>query len=91
MLGIATMRPSAIIRAPLGSIAARRRVNGRNMTHEAPETIEVEDRTVACDGGGGALGHPRVFLKIAPQGFVECPYCDRKFVLKAGAKAAGGH
>lgn len=66
-------------------------VNGRIMTREAPEIIEVQDTTVACDGGGGALGHPRVFLRIAAQGFVECPYCDRKFVLKAGAKVAGGH
>ena len=28
------------------------------------ETIEVDHRTVACDGGDGALGHPRVFLRI---------------------------
>jgi uncharacterized Zn-finger protein len=85
------MQPSAIIRAPLWSIAAETQANGRNMAREAPEVIEVEDSTVACDGGGGALGHPRVFLKIAAQGFIECPYCDRKFVRKAGAKSAGGH
>ncbi len=28
------------------------------------ETIHVDTRTVACDGGDGALGHPRVFLHI---------------------------
>ena len=28
------------------------------------ETIHVDDRVVACDGGDGALGHPRVWLRI---------------------------
>jgi uncharacterized Zn-finger protein len=54
----------------------------------APETIEVTTTRIACDGGEAALGHPRVWLTIDPaKGWVECGYCDRKFVLKAGAKA----
>ena len=57
------------------------------MPVEAPEVIEVEDTRVACDGGG-ALGHPKVYLEMGDEGFVECPYCDRRYVLKAGA---GGH
>lgn len=55
-----------------------------------PETIEVDREVVACDGGG-ALGHPRVFLNMEGQGQIDCPYCDRRFVLKPGAAAAGGH
>lgn len=55
------------------------------MPVEAPETIEVEDTRVACDGGGGTLGHPRVFLEMGDEDYVECPYCDRRFVLRAGA------
>lgn len=58
---------------------------------EPPETIEVETHDVACDGGGGALGHPKVFLSLAKDGRVECPYCDRLFVLKEGAGGGGGH
>lgn len=59
------------------------------MAIDAPETVEVETRRVACDGGEGALGHPRVWLSIDPaKGWVECGYCDRRFVLKEGA---GGH
>jgi NADH dehydrogenase (ubiquinone) Fe-S protein 6 len=54
-----------------------------------PETMEVETEIVACDGDGGALGHPRVFLNMEGRGQVDCPYCDRRFVLKAGA--GGGH
>ncbi len=53
--------------------------------------METDSETVACEGIGGALGHPRVFLTIGKEGFVECPYCDRRFVLKAGAMAASGH
>jgi uncharacterized Zn-finger protein len=55
-----------------------------------PEVIEVEETVVACDGGGGALGHPRVFLNLV-DGAAECGYCDRRFVLKPGAKPRAGH
>lgn len=53
------------------------------------ETIEVETDPVGCDGGGGALGHPLVYLKLV-HGEADCPYCSRHFKLKAGAKV-GGH
>lgn len=55
---------------------------------EPVEIIEVEDEVVACDGGGGPLGHPRVFLHLHEDGRVDCPYCGRRFVLKEGARAA---
>lgn len=45
-------------------------------------TIEVTDHKVACDGGGGALGHPKVFLEMGEENRVTCPYCDRVFVRK---------
>lgn len=54
------------------------------------ETIQVTDRTVACDGGGGALGHPRVFLFIEGQS-VLCPYCSRLYVLVPGAGTSAAH
>lgn len=51
------------------------------MTTSAPETKIVDQRRVACDGGEGALGHPRVWLQIPKDtGWVECPYCDCKYV-----------
>ena len=58
---------------------------------EPPETVEVETTQVSCDGGGGAHGHPLVYLKIGEEGFVVCPYCDRRFNLKPGAAADSGH
>jgi uncharacterized Zn-finger protein len=47
----------------------------------APEIVTVHSHRVACDGVGGALGHPRVWMEIGAAGFVECGYCDRRFVL----------
>ena len=45
------------------------------------EVITVSEKRVACDGGKGGLGHPRVFLTIADdEGKVTCPYCSREFV-----------
>lgn len=59
-----------------------------------PETILVETRRVSCNGAtairGGAgyrpaaLGHPLVYLEIDESGYVDCGYCDRRFVLKDG-------
>ncbi len=50
----------------------------------APEVVVVRLGRVACDGVGGALGHPRVWLEIDEHGYVDCGYCDRRFVLKGG-------
>jgi uncharacterized Zn-finger protein len=55
------------------------------MPVEVPEIVEVEDTRVACEGVGGTLGHPKVYLEMGEKDFVECPYCDRRFVLKSGA------
>jgi uncharacterized Zn-finger protein len=49
------------------------------------ETITVDTDRVACDGGGGPLGHPKVYLNLGAEGRVECPYCSRVFVLREGA------
>jgi uncharacterized Zn-finger protein len=48
---------------------------------EPPEVIYVDEESVACDGGGGALGHPRVWLAMDQRGRSECPYCSRQFIM----------
>jgi uncharacterized Zn-finger protein len=58
---------------------------------QKPETITVTTARVSCDGSSGirstgafaasALGHPRVYLEIDERGFVDCPYCEKHFVL----------
>lgn len=55
-----------------------------------PEVIEVDTASVGCDGGGGALGHPLIYIPLGKDGTGECGYCDRKFVLRPGARV-GGH
>ena len=55
------------------------------MTLDAPETEIVAKSRIACDGPDPALGHPRVWLQIPDDtGFVECGYCDKRFILKGG-------
>ena len=53
------------------------------------ETIEIDTMMAACDGGGGAMGHPKVYLSLAPLGRVECPYCSRLFVNRGVLRAGG--
>lgn len=54
------------------------------------ERIATQSRVVACDGGGGALGHPRVYLRIEGSE-IACPYCSRLYVLAPGAGDDHGH
>ena len=43
------------------------------------EVFYVDGDSAACDGGSGALGHPRVYLAIDRSGRAVCPYCGRVF------------
>lgn len=57
--------------------------------HPPLEVTRTTQPRVACDGaadipGGAALGHPRVWLQIDEHGYVDCGYCDRRFVLIGG-------
>ncbi len=61
----------------------------RSPAKTGPEIIVLDDDTdeVSCDGGGGALGHPKVWYTFDGQDTVECGYCDRLFMK--GRFAAG--
>lgn len=57
--------------------------------NDAPEIVKTIKKRNACDGatdipGGAALGHPRVWLEIDEKGYVDCGYCDRRFILTGG-------
>jgi NADH dehydrogenase (ubiquinone) Fe-S protein 6 len=59
-----------------------------------PETFRIASRRICCDGSGdipAVLGHPRVWLEIDERGFVDCGYCDRRFVLIGGAADSVSH
>ena len=61
------------------------------MSLPPPEISKVTTRRVWCDGAtdirtgknyrAAALGHPKVYLEIDEHGYVDCGYCDRRFVL----------
>jgi uncharacterized Zn-finger protein len=55
---------------------------------EPGEPVYVESATVDCDGGGGPLGHPKVYLKIGDEGEIVCPYCSRRYILTTDADQA---
>jgi NADH dehydrogenase (ubiquinone) Fe-S protein 6 len=72
------------------------------MMSQAPETVHTASARISCDGATGirttggylpsALGHPRVWLEIDERGFIDCPYCDKRFVLDGeAAHATGAH
>lgn len=54
------------------------------------ETIKVDNKNIACDGGSGQLGHPRVYLAIDDDQRAACPYCGQIFIYEPG-KNGGGH
>jgi uncharacterized Zn-finger protein len=60
-----------------------------DQTPDQPETVQSME--AACDGGGGVLGHPLVYLSLADKGEAVCPYCGRRFVRDASAGPAAGH
>lgn len=49
--------------------------------HSVDDATFVTTKRVACDGGGGALGHPKTWLDMGQDNQVECKYCDRLFIL----------
>ncbi|NBX03286.1 MAG: zinc-finger domain-containing protein [Alphaproteobacteria bacterium] len=56
---------------------------------KAFETVYVHTLSVSCEGAGGALGHPKVYLHIdQDKGSITCPYCSRHFVVKSLKSAA---
>ena len=44
---------------------------------------QIQNQEVAvCDGGGGVLGHPKVYLPFGNKSEVICYYCGRRFEKK---------
>ena len=52
-------------------------------TKSSANVIVTKQLRVACNGGGGTLGHPQIFLTLGNDGRVTCPYCSREFVKSA--------
>eukprot|EP01031_Cornospumella_fuschlensis_P002285 gene2285-2866_t len=48
-------------------------VNGSPNSAQPVETIYVDNHRVACDGGGGSLGHPKVWYEMGDEGKRDAP------------------
>lgn len=47
------------------------------------DIMYVNKRSVSCDGGDAGLGHPKIYLTIAPNDEqIACPYCSRVFLFR---------
>ncbi|TDJ63284.1 MAG: zinc-finger domain-containing protein [Proteobacteria bacterium] len=55
---------------------------------ESREIVQVDDdtETVDCNGGGGTLGHPMVYLTFDNGDVVDCYYCSRRFARARALK-----
>lgn len=55
-------------------------------SHAAIELIHKQpvrwthDRVVACDGGGGPAGHPKIFINTDKPEIAVCNYCGLPYV-----------
>ncbi|KAK5462456.1 hypothetical protein LTS15_002168 [Exophiala xenobiotica] len=46
----------------------------------------VNDKRVACDGGGGPLGHPRIYINVDKPLVCWCTYCGLPYVRLPSAR-----
>lgn len=46
----------------------------------------LKKRVVECDGGGGPLGHPRIFINVDKPQICHCTYCGLPFAHESHRK-----
>lgn len=46
---------------------------------EKRDPIFISEESFSCNGGGGALGHPKIYLTFGKRADIDCPYCGRHF------------
>jgi len=59
--------------------------SGSNASEETEFTI---DHKVSCNGDGGALGHPRVYLEMGADDEVTCGYSRAAKPIRPGANCS---
>ena len=61
-----------------------------DLIHKQPVRWRHE-RVVSCDGGGGPLGHPRIFINLDKPQICWCTYCGLPFVCPPRSHSAAVH
>ncbi|KAI4844825.1 lactobacillus shifted protein [Aureobasidium sp. EXF-8846] len=46
----------------------------------------VKEKSVKCDGGGGPLGHPRIFINVDKPQICGCTYCGLPYAKESNRK-----
>ncbi|GAB7342768.1 hypothetical protein MBLNU457_g0908t1 [Dothideomycetes sp. NU457] len=46
----------------------------------------INARTAKCDGGGGPLGHPRIFINVDRPQICQCTYCGLPYAYEKNRK-----
>ncbi len=49
------------------------------LVHQQPVRW-THEHAVACDGGGGPAGHPRIFINVDKPEICYCNYCGLPYV-----------
>ena len=62
--------------------------NQATMSQTDDMTIQTTQSRVSCNGGGGALGHPQIWLNMGADKTVTCPYCSRHFIQISQGESA---
>jgi NADH dehydrogenase (ubiquinone) Fe-S protein 6 len=52
-----------------------------DLVQEEP-VFSTDKRTIYCDGGNGALGHPKVYINLDKPETAICGYCGKQFIKK---------
>lgn len=58
------------------------------------EPIIIHSASTDCDGGEGgegAKGHPKVYLRADENGEIVCPYCSRRYKMASNQASAASH
>lgn len=50
---------------------------------EIPPQVVKKGHVGICDGGGGALGHPKVYINVDKPGTQSCTYCGIRFIAES--------
>ncbi|KAF2153480.1 NADH-ubiquinone oxidoreductase [Myriangium duriaei CBS 260.36] len=56
-----------------------------DLIHKQPVNW-IKERVVSCDGGGGPLGHPRIFINVDKPQICWCTYCGLPFAHEKNRK-----
>ena len=53
------------------------------------EQVKTEAVIISCNGGGGSLGHPLVYLNAGGKGGIDCPYCGKHYIFDPRSDQTG--